>query len=170
MAAGHRLSALFVVALWTGLRRSALLALDWADVDLAAREALVRTSKSGRLHRVPLSDQAVDALRRWRLAQGTGGSGVVFTMPDGAPLRGQYATRLFDRLRQQAGLPTMTFHGLRHMAASLLLASGADIEFVSKVLDHSNVRVTSGIYSHLLPGAGQGHTNRAAALVPRKAG
>lgn len=153
--------------MWTGLRRSELLALRWADADLAAREVRVRWSKTEDGARwVPLSDAAVAALVRWRTVQGLG-SGYVFTMPDGRPLRPQYATRLFDRLRQQAGLPVMTLHGLRHMAASLLLASGADVEFVSKVLGHSNVRVTSGIYSHLLRSAGQAHADRAAALVLR---
>ena len=46
-------------------------------------------------------------------------------------------------------------------------ASGADIEFVSKLSGHSVVRVTSGIYSHLLQSTGREHADRAAALVPR---
>ncbi|WP_310128031.1 tyrosine-type recombinase/integrase [Leifsonia shinshuensis] len=52
-------------------------------------------------------------------------TGYVFTYEDGQPLKPQYVTRLFDKLRIQAGLPRMTFHGLRHERASLLLASGA---------------------------------------------
>jgi integrase len=88
-------------------------------------------------------------------------------MEDGRPLKLQYAMRLFDHLREQAELPAMTLHGLRHMAASLHLAAGSEVEFVSKLLGQSNVRVTSGIYSHLLRGAGHDNADRAAALVPR---
>ncbi|MGC4112100.1 MAG: hypothetical protein QM747_17130 [Nocardioides sp.] len=48
-------------------------------------------------------------------------SGYVFTMDDGRALKPQYVTRLFEKVRVEVGLPTMTFHGQRHQSASLLL-------------------------------------------------
>lgn len=60
----------------------------------------------------------------------------MFTYENGEPLRPQYVTRIFDSLRAAADLPELTLHGLRHMHASLLLASGADIALVSKRLGH----------------------------------
>jgi hypothetical protein len=59
-------------------------------------------------------------------------------------------------------------HDLRHGAASLLLASGADMALVSKRLGHSSISITTDTYSHLLDGVGRQAANRAAALVPRK--
>jgi Phage integrase family len=59
-------------------------------------------------------------------------------------------TRLFDKLRRQAGLPKMTLHGTRHQQASLQLAAGTPLAVVSKRLGHSSVAVTADIYSHLL--------------------
>lgn len=177
VATSHRMGALLEVAVLTGLRRSELVALAWADVDLAGRELAVRRSKTDAgVRRVPLGDAVVGALVAWQIAQADERAawgpayvdgGLVFTMEDGRPLKLQYATRLFDHLREQAELPAMTLHGLRHMAASLHLAAGSEVEFVSKLLGHSDVRVTSGIYSHLLRGAGHDNADRAAALVPR---
>lgn len=63
----------------------------------------------------------------------------------------------------------MTLHGLRHTAASLFLASGSDIEFVSKPLGHSDLRVTSSVYSPMVQSTGRERADRAAAMVPRGA-
>jgi len=90
----------------------------------------------------------------------------VFTMEHGRPVQPQYATRLFDKLRIKAGLPKMTFHGLRHQQASLQLAAGTPLAVVSKRLGHSSVAVTADIYSHLLRSTEHDAANNAAALVP----
>jgi integrase len=95
-------------------------------------------------------------------------TGYVFTYENGEPLKPQYATRLFEKMRSTAGLPPMTFHGQRHENASLLLAGGADIAVVSKMLGHSSVSVTVDIYSHLIGSAALDASDRAASLIPRK--
>jgi site-specific recombinase XerD len=46
-----------------------------------------------------------------------------------------------------ATVPQVTFHALRHSAASLLLAEGVELVEVSMLLGHSELRVTG--YSHL---------------------
>jgi integrase len=90
----------------------------------------------------------------------------VFTYEDGRPLKLQYVTRLFDKLRRRADLPPMTFHGQRHQQASLQLAAGTPLAVVSKRLGHSSDSVTADIYSHLLEPTEQAAANAAAALVP----
>lgn len=178
-AAQHRLGALFELAILTGLRRAELCALLWSDVDLAGRELRVRKSKTDAgVRRVALDDRSVGALIAWQIAQGAereawGASwartGHVFTYEDGRPLKLQYATRLFDKIRVKAGLPKMTFHGQRHQQASLQLAAGTDIAVVSKRLGHSSVSVTADIYAHLLRSKDQEAANNASALVPSRA-
>ena len=44
----------------------------------------------------------------------------------------------------------LSFHGLRHCAASLMLASGADIAVVSKLLGHTSIAITADVYGHLI--------------------
>ena len=41
----------------------------------------------------------------------------------------------------------LTFHGLRHSAVSLMLASGADIAVVSKLMRHASIAITADVYS-----------------------
>jgi integrase len=47
-------------------------------------------------------------------------------------------------------LPSVSFHGLRHSCASLLLASGVPVRDVSELLGHSDVRLTLTSYAHVL--------------------
>jgi integrase len=71
------------------------------------------------------------------------------------------------KLAKAASVRSVRLHDLRHGAASLRLASGADIAVVSKLLGHSSVSITSDTYSHLLAGVGKAAAERASALVPR---
>lgn len=179
-AADHRLGALFEVAVFTGLRRGELAGLLWADVDLVRRELRVRrttTKTDAGARRVALDDRTVGALVAWQVTQETerhlmagayADSGHVFTMEDGRPLKLQYVTRLFDKLRAAAGLPAMTFHGLRHQHASLQLAAGTPLAVVSKRLGHSSIAITSDTYSHLLESTEHAAAAAAAALVPSR--
>jgi integrase len=50
------------------------------------------------------------------------------------------------------GRPELTFHDLRHTAASLLLAhSGAELAELKFVLGHSQIAHTVDLYGHLVP-------------------
>jgi integrase len=59
--------------------------------------------------------------------------------------------RDFERSRRAAGLQHVTFHDLRHTAASWWLATGASPAMVRDLLGHANLAVTSR-YLHLMPG------------------
>jgi hypothetical protein len=69
----------------------------------------------------------------------------------------------------QAGdpLPELTFHGLRHSAASMMLAGGADISTVSKLLGHASISITADVYAHLVAAVGQQAVDGAANLITR---
>lgn len=90
----------------------------------------------------------------------------MFTLEDGRPLDPAYVTRLFQVLpREGEPLPELTFHGLRHSAASLMLAGGADISTVSKLLGHASISITADVYAHLVAAVGQRAVDGAAALI-----
>ena len=50
---------------------------------------------------------------------------------------------------QEAGVPEITMHGLRHTHGSVLLGQGVSILSVSKRLGHSNVTTTQEVYLHI---------------------
>jgi integrase len=85
---------------------------------------------------------------------------------DGRPLDPSYVTRLFSTLRREGEpLPSLSFHGLRHCAASLMLASAADIAVVSKLLGHASIAITSDVYGHLVGTIAQKAVDGAANLI-----
>jgi integrase len=125
---------------------------------------------------VALSDFAVATLLAWQLRQAQEveaaaaawqTEGHVFTMENGRPLDPAYVTRLFQTLRKGPGekLPELSFHGLRHCAASLMLASGADIAVVSKLLGHASISITADVYGHLVGTVASDAVNGAASLI-----
>lgn len=78
---------------------------------------------------------------------------LVFTSPDGAPLRnGNFRRRIWYPAVEQAGLPAgLRIHDLRHTCASLLIAAGANPKVVQVHLGHSSITVTMDRYTHLFP-------------------
>jgi integrase len=138
---GQRIYVLYHVAAYYGLRRSELCGLTWSEVDLAQRRIHVRqaqvedvldSTKSEDSERIIAIDQdTAEVLRAWREAQAAErlawgqawqDSGRVFTREGGSPLPPGWVSERFGTLSARAGLPPVTFHGLRHGAATMLLA------------------------------------------------
>ena len=113
---------------------------------------LFRFSTTAGLRTVPLSNAATDALLTWKLGQDQErenaaeawiGDGHVFAMEDRRPLNPSYVTRTFEAIRtEDEELPLLTFHGLRHSAASLMLAGKADNAVLSSAIHRSASRRT----------------------------
>jgi integrase len=175
--AGHRLEALYIVAVTTGLRQGELLGLRWADVNLEAGTLQVRRTlsearsgrifespKSGKGRNVRLTRLGLAALRahrkaqleeRMRLAGLWQDNGLVFPSQVGTPLSGRNLHRHYKALLERAGLPQSTrFHDLRHTCATLLLRQGVNPKFVQELLGHGDVSLTLNVYSHVLPDMG----------------
>ncbi|CAA9379473.1 MAG: hypothetical protein AVDCRST_MAG93-9070, partial [uncultured Chloroflexia bacterium] len=136
----HRMHALYVLAVTTGMRLGELLGLRWEDVDLESGKVVVRRAlqpqrgsglvfvqpKTARSRRtVVLSQRAITALhdhrRRQLEARLLGGhdwrdQGLVFCNPSGGPLYPTYQTAVFQQALTQARLPRIRFHDLRHTA------------------------------------------------------
>jgi integrase len=74
---------------------------------------------------------------------------LVFTMPDGRPIYGSWATEQFQRRLAEAGLERRRFHDLRHSAASIMIALGIPLKVVSEVLAHTGIQITADLYGHL---------------------
>ncbi len=59
--------------------------------------------------------------------------------------------RFFAPLLARSGLPHMTFHQLRHTAATILLLKNVNPKVVSEMLGHASIAITLDTYSHVLP-------------------
>ena len=79
---------------------------------------------------------------RWREGQ------AMFTYADGRPVRPEYLTRRFRQLTRQLGLPPVRLHDLRHGAATLALASHADLKVIQQMLGHSSIVTTADTYTN----------------------
>jgi integrase len=172
LARDHRLYALYVLALYLGLRRGELLGLRWTDVDSAAgvlqvRQSLQRiggelravTPKTRSSRRtVPLIGVGVDALREHRQRQTAErqaaglawqDTGYVFTTTTGTPIEPDNLRRSWYPIREVAGLGDVVFHGLRHTCVTLLLNLGVPPHIVRDIVGHSDIDVTMTIYAHV---------------------
>ena len=148
------------VAAYAGLRLGELLALRWRDVDFAGHVLTVSraisggvesTTKSGRVRRVPLPDQAAAALERLsRRERFTEPGELVFCNLYGRPLDGSALRRRFKRARDAAGLRQLRFHDLRHTYGSLLASRGIDLVTIQAAMGHAALSTTSR-YLHARP-------------------
>jgi len=166
-AAGHRLEALFVLAVFSGMRQGELFGLRWPDIDLDAGAVSVRHNleeirgaltlkepKSGRARRVDLPPLAVTALceHRVRMLAERHVRGPVFCDTFGGWLRkSNFLRNVFRPLIRRAGVPVRRFHDLRHTSATILLGLGVHPKVVQERLGHSNISITLGTYSHVAP-------------------
>ena len=93
---------------------------------------------------------------------------MVFTTDIGKALHPAEVTDHFYHRAEQAGLPPIGLHGLRHGAATINLAAGVDMKVVQDLLRHSSITVTSDLYTSVLPDLAFDAAEKAAARVPRK--
>ena len=70
----------------------------------------------------------------------------------GLPLQANHlGQRQFAGLVKAAKVKAITFHGMRHTCATLLLQAGQPAHVVSKRLGHARVEITLNAYTHVLP-------------------
>lgn len=167
-----RLQALHVLMLALGLRQGEALGLTWRDVDLSNRVIHIRQGlscidgifaleplKTDRSRRtLALDDFLVATLQahldRQRLEERAATKwnnewNLVFTAVGGQPLESRTVTRYFQAVLKGIGIERKRHYDLRHSAASLLIAQGADLMDVKTQLGHSTIALTADIYGHI---------------------
>lgn len=132
--------------LYTGARRSEALKAKWQDMDLERCIWTVPLSKSGKPRYIPLSQAAMEILRK-RLASRYPGSDYVFTNP-GTGTRFKHIYNAWHSIRTQADLQDVRLHDLRHNFASMLVNQGRSLYEVQKLLGHADSKTTQR-YAHL---------------------
>ena len=157
----------------TGARRGEIAGMKWSKFDfdrhlVKVDSALLQssiigvyetTTKTGNIRYIPLPEETIDLLNRYRKAQDTlrtqmgdrwTEADYVFTREDGSPIRPDSITQWLADFSRRHGLPHINPHAFRHTAASVLISKGSDIVTVSKMLGHAKVSTTEDIYSHVI--------------------
>ncbi len=167
---------LFYTALYTGMRRSELLALRWLDVDLLLCQVSVtrslhhlrdgsfvfrqpKTAKDRRMVALPpsaslLLKQHKEQQIAQRMVLGTTleEDDLVFCQEDGKPLLPDTVTHAWVKLVRRTGLKHIRFHDARHTHASLMLKQGIHPKIVQERWGHASIQITLDTYSHVAPG------------------
>ncbi|GHU59627.1 transposase [Clostridia bacterium] len=155
-----------LIAMCTGIRLGELCALKWADIDFSKRtirinKTVQRVREIGNnfkktkliimppksetsIRDIPITDFLFEVLRKFRV------DGDVYVIngkgniPD--PRTVQYQ---FKRILQNAKLPSVKFHSLRHVFATKCVQTvGFDIKTLSEILGHTRVETTLRMYVH----------------------
>ncbi|MEU8329371.1 site-specific integrase [Micromonospora sp. NPDC048839] len=75
---------------------------------------------------------------------------LVFTAPNGGPLRNtNFRPWVFAPAAASVGLAGVTPHDLRHTAGSLVVAAGANVKAVQRMLGHASASMTLNVYAGL---------------------
>lgn len=151
----------YLVRFYTGMRTGEVDGLQWEYVDFERREILVRetlihgkteyTKTDGSQREIPMFGPVYDALKEQYEATGKF-SKFVFSNRLGEPLDHNNVTKrvwypLLELLKLKKRRPYQT----RHTAATLLLASGENPEWVARTLGHSSTEMLFKVYSRYIP-------------------
>lgn len=156
----------YELALFMGLRRSEILGLKEADVDIISGmlyvhntrhridgEDIEQETKTERSTRVLAMPElvALDIARLLEAHRQFPYEKTDYLIWDGFgnPLQPQALASRLARLEEKKDLPKVSLHGLRHTYASLLNMAGVDIARISAELGHSNITTTANIYTHI---------------------
>ncbi|KIL80154.1 tyrosine-type recombinase/integrase [Bacillus badius] len=189
VAAHHRWYIAFHLAITTGMRRGEILGLRWKDIDLEkgvlyVRQTLSKDEKqfltgaktiSG-VRSIKLSKETVVILKKHKatISKAKLKCGpayedydLVICTAGGTPVNPENLKRSYMQLIQQAGVPKIRFHDLRHTHATMLLSQGVHAKVISERLGHSNIKTTLDIYSHVLPNMQQEAANQIDELLSK---
>jgi integrase len=151
----HEFGLMPYMALYTGLRRGELCALQWKDIDFETNTIHVTKSvywtndhvphiKSPKSKAGTRDVPLIDSLARILFPLKKKPTDYILGLPHSYQIDDG-----MERYRKDTGLKC-TLHGLRHGYASILYSLGVDIKTASYVLGHAQTSTTMEIYTHLM--------------------
>lgn len=169
-----KLSAMFRVLAYTGIRKGELQALNWDDIDFnnntininktlsinSEYKITVQTPKSkSSIRKISIDEQTKLILKRWKAKQRELFFSVGTRVKKQQPCFTEEVTNSYlylnfmnDKLRKickKHKFKEIKIHGFRHTHCSLLFESGFTIQEVQDRLGHSDLKTTMSIYAHV---------------------
>jgi len=131
-------------ALYTGMRLSEILRLQWNQIDFRNREIRVEKTKSERFRYIPMNSVLEEMFQRMK--KSTFNNTYLFPNPNtGKPFT--TIKTAFNATKRRASISDLRFHDLRHTAATRMIEAGVDVNTVKEILGHSSITVTER-YTH----------------------
>ncbi len=173
---GGKLYPILLLAVSTGMRQGEILGLFWEDIEgeaITVRRTLHRDGKTnesgsvrygppkgGKPRRVEIDARVAAVLKDHRKCQleermeaKSWATEHVFATPEGKPIHRAVLLQSFKRLLKREGLPSVTFHELRHTCATIAASRNVHPTSVQRMLGHADVSTTLRVYSHEWPNA-----------------
>ena len=146
-----------------GLRIVDVMTLQWGHLDLEKKELRKVMVKTNKRHVIPLSDSAIEILRKWKEKRPD--SKYVFNLvKDDLDIDDEEelyrarnsATKCINQSLNVVGEKlelkfSLTMHVARHTFAVLALNKGLSMTVVSRLLGHASTDVTEKVYAKFLP-------------------
>lgn len=172
---GHPFEGAYALCLFAGLREGECLGLSWDQVNFEARRITISqqlqhekkrsaqyyiapTTKSGKPRQIEPPEIAFQYLRaeRKRQTENRLAAGPLWSNPDNLVFTDELGRHLaistfyktFKRIVASIGRPDARPHDLRHTAATVAIAAGADIKSVQDLLGHATASFTLNVYAH----------------------
>src|SRR3954453_20039758 len=154
--------AVWATALYAGLRRGELRALEIDDIDLGADvirvrrswdavEGLIEPKSHAGRRNVPIPTVLRTPLLAHRLCLKRS-TGLAFGQSARVPFQPKSLSNRAGRAWKRAGLQPITLHECGHTFASLMIAAGGNAKALSTYMGHASVMITLDRYGHLMPG------------------
>ncbi|MBR1433072.1 site-specific integrase [Ruminococcus sp.] len=153
-----------VIALYTGMRIGEICALKWEDVDLAGKVIHVRhtlqriqTFSSGKKTKIVITEpKSASSVRDipipdcllTLLTKHHAGDNMFVLSGKRKPVECRTLQYRFAGILNNANLPSVHFHSLRHAFATNCISLGFDVKTLSEILGHSSVEITLNRYVH----------------------
>ncbi|KHD85660.1 integrase [Heyndrickxia ginsengihumi] len=165
----------FKVLIETGMRKGEAAALQWTDIDfknqtIHINKTLDFTAKHEKelfndpktynsVRTITISKSLINDLYFHKKYQNKNklalneiykhNLNLVLCRNDGSIMPKSSLFNAFKRILNNAQLPQIPIHSLRHTHAVLLLESGADMKYVQERLGHGSIQITSDVYAHI---------------------
>jgi site-specific recombinase XerD len=141
----YRNHAIFSLFIFAGLRKSELLSLKFADVDITNLTIFVRQGKGSKDRIIPMSYTLAQSLKAYvaeRNRLGKTCEHFFSSLNRNMGFTEIGLKRLVIKIREASGI-MFGVHKLRHTFAMLMLEGGCDIYSLSKMMGHSDIKTTT---------------------------
>lgn len=160
---GTQLEVPVLLAAYMGLRRGEILGLKWEHIDfekttlsientrtMVGKNIVEKSPKTERSTRqLHLDTPLLQLLSEHKAKRRKNiNHDYVVTMDNGSPFKPNYLSESFHKHLQRYNMKAIRFHDLRHSFASIANDAGIQMNKISAAMGHSNISVTSAIYTH----------------------
>lgn len=137
-SANPQMKYLIPMLLYSGARLSELLHAEWKDIDLEKRQWLIPLTKNGTSRRAALSQPAIDILNAVPRFDSC-----PYVLPNPETRKPFVSIKhAWQTVRDDAKLPGLRLHDLRHACATFLAGSGVDLLTIGRQLGHRDYKST----------------------------